>query len=132
MKFQSSKINKRLLDPVSPYLMQTKVSDTRYTRIAHSQNAVESSILRTLVYFDIFHYPLTDEEIFQFLDQSLTKETLEGELRQMIDRRTVFFHGGFYCLQDNPLLVHRRKEGNQRAQELLPKAMRIGRFLYYF
>jgi hypothetical protein len=53
-------------------------------------------------------------------------------LSDLISDEWVFFHNGFYCLQDNPLPACKRINGNQRAAELLPRAREIGRFLYRF
>lgn len=94
--------------------------------------ANRESVLRTLAYFDVFNYPITKEEICQFLPEKLSIEKLEDCLEQLKMEKSIFHHQQFYSLQNNLLLVHRRKEGNQRAEQLLAKAARIGRFLYRF
>jgi hypothetical protein len=96
------------------------------------KTTAENSILKTLAYFDIFHYPLTKYELQQYLDHSLPAITLEETLQQMTAQGTIFLYQEYYSLQNNPLLVHRRREGNQRAEALMPKAFGIGRFLYRF
>lgn len=112
--------------------MRTELYNSGLPRLSPSQNAAESSILKVLAYFDIFHYPLTRDEIIQYLDKILPGNWFEEELSKMVADKTIFHHNGFYSLQNNPLLVHRRNEGNQRAEKLLPKAFRIGRFLHHF
>lgn len=92
----------------------------------------QESILKTLVYFDIFHYPLTREEILRFLDKEVSPAALEEWLQHLIGRGLVFRFSDFYSIQNNPLLAHRRREGNLRAERLLEKAHRIGNFLYKF
>ncbi|MEO7984466.1 MAG: nucleotidyltransferase domain-containing protein [Bacteroidota bacterium] len=89
-------------------------------------------IIKTLTYFDIFHYPLTIEEIRQFLDRTVDEAMLVHWLQQLMENKKIFYYQGFYSIQNNPLLVHRRKQGNLRARELLVKAEKIGRFLYQF
>jgi hypothetical protein len=89
-------------------------------------------ITHTLAYFDIFHYPLTAGEIRQFMSQVVDERTFGTDLQQLQDQGIIFFHHGFYSLQDNPLLSHRRKQGNLLAENLLVKAGRIGRFLHQF
>jgi hypothetical protein len=94
--------------------------------------ADRESILRTLAYFDIFNYPLTKAEIDQFLVGRIASGRLDHLLHQMEEERVIFLLHDFYSLQNNFLLVHRRRQGNMRAEILLNKAARIGRFLYQF
>lgn len=94
--------------------------------------AGKESVLKTLAYFDLFRYPLTGEEIAKFMNRQASIHHVEQWLSELVNEGTVFLHHGFYSLQDNPLIVHRRNEGQQRAGELLKKALKIGRFLYQF
>ncbi len=93
---------------------------------------VELSILQTLVYFDIFDYPLHKEEIARFSDSPITGDILDKCLDSLEEKGRIFQFHGFYSLQNNPLLVHRRTQGNEKAKELLIKANKAGRFLYRF
>jgi hypothetical protein len=91
-----------------------------------------TGVLKALAYFDIFQYPLTKKEIRQYLDQSISEEELEEALKVLLINEYIFLQNGFFSLQDNPLPACKRIKGNQRASQLLPKAERIGRFLYRF
>jgi hypothetical protein len=90
------------------------------------------SILKTLAYFDIFHYPLYREEIRQFLDQPADEHIVDQWLDYLVAAKRIYRYHDLYSLQNNQLLGLRRKEGNQRAEVLLKRAQRIGRFLYRF
>ena len=92
----------------------------------------KEAIIRTLTYFDIFRYPLSCDEIRQFLDRKMPEAIFLESLRLLLEERRIFFFNGVYSIQNNPLLEHRRKQGNQRAERLLVKAIRVGRFLYQF
>jgi hypothetical protein len=94
--------------------------------------SAKGSVLKTLIYFDIFHYPLTREEIKKFLPVRAEDDQLNGWLMELEAEKTIFRFHEFYSIQNNPLLVHRRREGNEKAARLLVKANRIGRFLYRF
>lgn len=96
------------------------------------QNDEQTRILKVLAYFDIFQYPLSQNEIKQFLGNTSPEGGLDKVLQQMLTSQTIFFHNGFYSLHNNPLLSHKRVEGNQRAEKLLTKADKIGRFLFLF
>lgn len=94
--------------------------------------AGSAGVLRTLAYFDIFHYPLTKSEIRKFLFLPVEDEVLDRWLIQLEKEGRIFYNKGFYSIHDNPLLAYRRIRGNQKAGEMLEKAHRVGRFLYQF
>jgi hypothetical protein len=93
---------------------------------------ISGSILKTLLYFDLFHYPVTKEEISLFLDIPCRESDLEAGLQQLHDNQQIYLFDCFYCLHDDPALILRRKKDNLRAEQLLKKAVRICRFLYQF
>jgi hypothetical protein len=93
---------------------------------------VVNSILKTLAYFDIFQYPLSKEDIRQFLDQPASEHALQSVLDQLVAEQTIFCYHQFYSLHDNPLPACKRIRSNQRAESMLPRANRVGRFLYHF
>ena len=94
--------------------------------------AAREAILRTLSYFDIFYYPLTAVEIMQFMGQKSNETDLHEALTHLLKEKKIFLRNGFFSIQDNPLLAHRRKEGNRRAEAMLKKANQIGKFLFRF
>ena len=96
------------------------------------QEFIDLSILRILAYFDIFQYPLTADEIRQFAGRGISEARMEQSLQQLLLSETIFTKNDFFSLHNNPLLAIKRKEGNRRAEKLLPKAITIGRFLYRF
>lgn len=102
------------------------------TVIDYKESSLRSSILRVLAYFDIFHYPLLKEEIFNYLDQKCNNCYFIEWLSILEQEQIIYKYKDFYSLQNNPLLIHRRIEGNERAVELLKRAKKIGRFLQRF
>ena len=46
---------------------------------------IKQSILKTIIFFDLFNYPLTDMEILRYLDLKCDYEDLKGELSNMTD-----------------------------------------------
>lgn len=99
---------------------------------ANGIEAIKESIFKTLTYFDIFQYPLTSGEIRQFLDRRTNEIELHEALTGLLREKRVFLEEDYFSIQDNPLLVIRRKKGNKKAEKLLKKARHIGRFLYRF
>jgi hypothetical protein len=112
--------------------MVFKINRTETAAAVPGQRNDEISLLKLLAYFDIFHYPLTKSEIRQFLATPYDDDSLDKILRELLARQVIFLHLGFYSLHNKPLLSYRRTEGNARAETMLPKAFRIGRFLFKF
>ncbi|MEO8404678.1 MAG: hypothetical protein ABI480_08790 [Chitinophagaceae bacterium] len=106
--------------------------DDKMITLSSRITASGAAILKTLAYFDIFQYPLSKAEIKQFLEHPIRESEMDIAFRQLLDNELIFLHQQFYSLQNNPLLATRRIAGNERAMKLLPKAKRIGRFLYRF
>lgn len=90
------------------------------------------SVLKVLAYFDIFHYPLKKKEIRQFLDRPISNVRLEFILQELVTDGLIFQNYDMYSLEDSPVPACRRIEGNLRAATILPKAQRIGKFLFRF
>lgn len=92
----------------------------------------EKSIVRTLAYFNIFNYPLRKDELFSFLDARYDRSILESALHVLCDAEVIYAIDEFYSLQKNIFLAERRRKGNERAEQKLNTAKKIGRLLYRF
>ena len=103
-----------------------------YKRSEQRVEKTEDCILRTLAYFSVFEYPLTEEELHKFLDPMSASDCLDDALARLVAGRVVFKIDELYMLRDDSEMVARRKKGNLRALQLLPKARKIGRFLSMF
>jgi hypothetical protein len=97
-----------------------------------AQKKAELAILQSLIYFDIFNYPLAESDIKNFLGSYVNDDVFITALQQLISDKIVFKFGEFYSLQHNLKNVQERIEGNLRAQKLLAKAARIGAFIHRF
>ena len=93
---------------------------------------LSGSILKTMVYFDLFDHPVSMEEISLFLDIPCKTADLEEALQQLHDNQQIYLFESFYCLRDDPSLISKRKKNNRNAERLLKKAVRISRFLFQF
>ncbi len=113
---------------------QTSIHIAEMNRLENLQHfaACKKGVIETLAYFDIFQYPLTLEEIIQFLPCKMDEFFFQECLAELEEEKAIFHAQGFYSIQNNPLLGHRRKQGNQLAKKLSAKALKIGRFLYQF
>ncbi len=93
---------------------------------------LEYNVLRVLAYFDIFNYPLLFDEIKWFLIQEADNQSLALVLQNLELRGKAFKIDNYYSLRNEHALVERRKDGNKRAERLMPKARKIAKLLYYF
>ncbi len=92
----------------------------------------EAAILRTLCYFDIFHYPITAAEIKQFNESEISVDEIVNAADRLIQAGALFQFDKFYCLENNFSRVENRLLGNARAGKIFPRAKRIGAFLFRF
>ena len=93
---------------------------------------LRQSILRTIAYFDLFHYPLALEDIRRFLDTEADESALDMELRSLVRQGCLYRIGAYYSLQNDPGLAEKRQHGEILADDLLLIAARNARLLYQF
>jgi hypothetical protein len=94
---------------------------------------LQDSIAKALLYYDIFSYPLTAEEVYSRLPTNHTSIVeVRDTLATMKQRGIVFQFGDFFAMRNEHSLEGRRTAGNQRAQHILPAALRRGRLLNKF
>ena len=89
-------------------------------------------ILATLAYFEIFNYPVTSFELFQFLQVSCNYSDLCKTLHILVDEKIIFRFEEFYCLHYDENMIIRRRERNQKAKTLLKTADNAAGILYNF
>ena len=80
--------------------------------------SLQSDILRTLLYYDIWHYPLTATELFTFLPvNSMTFEEFDKYLREQATGDDILFDQGYYFVRGKgPGIVPQRREKEHHAQ----------------
>lgn len=82
-------------------------------------NPVDS--LKTILYFSIFKYPVTLDEIQRFSPGS-DRTQIELELQQLIDRLVISKVGDYYFADCDPDCIERRIRGNTMAAGVMAKA----------
>jgi len=86
--------------------------------------AEQSEILRTLLYFDVFRYPLTEAEIFENSSLSISPEKFSVELTALIDSGFVIRKGAFImCPGRSNADIATRQKGNRGASDIMPVAI---------
>ncbi len=87
--------------------------------------------LKVIIYFSIFKYPLTKEEIFSFSDAGKI-EDIENQLKDLVEKGIVFRFDNFYSDINDFDLVLRRLKGNRMAKDIMPKAIKKAKFIASF
>lgn len=90
----------------------------------------ERAIVRALLYFEIFSYPLTAAEVFWFSNCPGTSvEEVADKLNHLVEQGHAFRFGSFFQTQNDSSWAVRRLDCNRRADEILPLARRMARFI---
>jgi hypothetical protein len=97
------------------------------------ESSLQEHVVRTLLYYDIFRYPLNADEIYRFLGfGGVDKATLNSCLTSLRNRGIIFQFGDFYSTNNDGGAIGRRIKGNSAAEALLPvaqkKAILISKF----
>ena len=99
--------------------------------VARAAIRLDEQILRTLVYADIFHFPLTEREIHHFLIG--VKATLDEVRAALADsallQRHVVHNHAYYVLRGCEADVEERRAHDQASVKLMPIARWYGRLI---
>ena len=91
------------------------------------------SVYSTLLYFDLFRYPLRIEEIVKYCHyQKLNRVEVADVLTILQKEEVVFQFDTYYSLRNQPELIHRREEGNQLALKKWEKAYKYSSLMMKF
>ena len=92
---------------------------------------LSKSILRVLLYFKIFDYPVTKEELFQFVSSD-NKIEIQASLARLVRDGMVCSRGGYVWVMNDEAIIPVRAKGNASAERYLKVARRQARILSWF
>jgi len=85
--------------------------------------------LAIFAYFDVFHYPLTIQEVSRYSKSPIS----EIDLFDLVEKGALKkIASDYYCLVDSQADLNKRIEGNKKAQSLEKKAIRKANFIGRF
>jgi len=94
---------------------------------------LETAILKTLCYRDLFDYPLTGKEIAEFLiERSAHPSEVEQTLAQLAAEGKVGQSDGYYFLSKRTELVGRRRQREGISERKWEQARKLARALRFF
>lgn len=96
-------------------------------------DVMKEKLVSTLLYFDIFSYPLTQEELLLFagIPQSQAAKALQ-DLEELVARGMLNYTRGFYYVGNNDSLIDKRIKGNERAKSRMRAARFHSRIISHF
>src|SRR3954467_14172971 len=91
----------------------------------------DQAILKTLLYSDIFHFPLTRDELWKFL--IATKKMTQKEFATALQHlSSVITHkNGFYCLKGEESIIRQRKKNMKEVHKKLLLAKKAAFYLSF-
>jgi hypothetical protein len=87
--------------------------------------------LKPLIYFSLFNYPLTDEEVFLFSETKDKKEISE-DINSLLEKGIINRIDNFLLLEKDEQQIHKRINGNKEADAIMPKAENVAKFISKF
>ncbi len=89
-----------------------------------------NDVLKTILYFDVFRYPITINEIVVF--SKFSKKEINTTLEYLISEKIIFKIEEFYATTNNIDLIKKRVKGNVRAKKIIKKARKTSKFISQF
>jgi hypothetical protein len=94
---------------------------------------MDSQLLKTLIYFDIFKYPLSKDELICYSGiAEKDYNNAEEELVSLYKQGIINCHKGFYFFGEDLSLVDMRLENNARATKRIRIARKYSKIISFF
>ena len=94
---------------------------------------LQECVLRTLLYYDIFRYPLNADEVYRFLGVKVVdRAAVDASLLSLKDYGIIFQFGNLFCLHADSALIERRKRGNVMANKFSDIARKKAKLISQF
>jgi hypothetical protein len=98
-----------------------------------SANKTREAILKTLLYSDLFHFPLTEEELWQYLlaDTKIARSSFHKELQHLVAsrNRVMTQEQGYYALLGREAIITKRVRNLPEVAKKLRIVQRVSFWL---
>lgn len=90
----------------------------------------KDSVLVNLAYYDIFDFPLTDNELLKYSSQAIDPSQFSNNLSLMVKQNLIYEHEGYFSIQKNVKdLSERREQGEIIASKKMNTASKYTQVL---
>ncbi len=99
----------------------------------HNYSTDQLEIIKAVLYFEIFEYPLTVAELYENSAINLSRQAFDAELQRLLED-TILSRSGDFVLSRNGKehFITRRKQGNEAAGAVMPVAYRYSKKIASF
>lgn len=98
-----------------------------------NHTVLQQSVIKTLLYYDVFNYPLKSEEVYHFLGtNSVTQADVHQALEVLVSREQAFRFGDLFSVHNDLNNAVRRLNGNREAARHMTLALQRARLLAKF
>jgi len=94
-------------------------------------NEVQKSIIRVILYFDIFSHPLDENEIIELSVTRAIRSEITKELAELRNKKILKYDNGYYFLNGSDLVVNKRIENQNRSVKYMKIARWISTIINY-
>lgn len=96
-------------------------------------SVIERGIISTLIYFDIFNYPLTKPELLKFCHAKVISfPNFDNALTSLLKEKYIEHAGEFYFIKHDASMIDRRIKGNNLASKFHAPAKKYSRIISKF
>lgn len=107
--------------------------DSQVADLPLQLSLLEAGVFKSLLYFDIFQYPLTAAELSKLHPLRDAKaEAIATALHHLCARRLVHQYGNFFQIPEGPSYAERRQRGNDLAGKRMHRALQRSRLVAAF
>ncbi len=101
---------------------------------------IERAIIKTLIYADIFDYPLTNDEIYKYLIKIKNQpfdfvqgrnEKVKITIKNLKNKKIIYEKDGYYFLQRKKYIVKERKERKVYSERKIEIVCKVASFLKF-
>ncbi|MCU0680152.1 MAG: hypothetical protein MUF50_02495 [Planctomycetes bacterium] len=97
----------------------------------HSNKTLKEAVLRAVVFFDLFNYPLSTRELWQYLDRSATFFEVQNVLVDLMAKKIIQEQSGFFFLKGRREIIISRRERYSSSVEKISIARFAAKLLSY-
>lgn len=116
----------------SPPPRNARSGEAAQRRTGQGRN-LRNETLRTLLYYDLWHYPLTARELFSYLPaNSITFTTFADRLKDLVGKDICEHDGYYYVAGNDPSIVAERRRKERRARSMWRMARIAGGVIRQF